>query len=259
MKKKEIKRLLSRFDETKMPDKHKIISECGAEYRYVYRELPERRARRRFSPAMIFVIIIMIVASIATVSANLEGVRDFMQYVEYRIRYFYGDGSYSDVVVSTQVPGDFDVGTQQGGVMPDGMLQKPDYWKDHQKDVSGYIAKVTHVQQSVGRIIVHINGGEDFKVYKNYVKLERRLRGEENGEWENIFERLLPSYNPNGITPTTGIYEGEGSFSANIENLGALLAEDQGEFEYRVTVKVCSPEGEMDEGSVSAVFLPETE
>ena len=205
------------------------------------------------------IIIIMIIASIATVSANLEGLRDVMQYVEYRIRYFYGDGSYSDVVVSTQVPGDFDVGTQQGGFMPDGMLQNPDYWKDHQKDVSGYTAEVTHVQRNSGRIIVHISGGEDFKVYKNYVKLERRVRGEESGAWENIFERLLPSYNPNGITPTTGVYEGEGSFSANIENLGDLLEDEQGVFEYRVTVKVCSPAGEMDEGSVCAVFFSETE
>ena len=48
MKKKEIKELLSRFDEMKMPDGQKIISACGAEYRYVPREKATAQEKNEF-------------------------------------------------------------------------------------------------------------------------------------------------------------------------------------------------------------------
>jgi len=104
---------------------------------------------------------------------------------------------------------------------------------------------------------VHINGGEAFKVYKNYVKLERLEKGMLGAKWENIYERLLPSYGmESGSTtaPTTGVYEEAGDFSANIEGLMELLKNDGKKYEYRITVKVCSATGEMDEGDISAEF-----
>jgi hypothetical protein len=267
MKKKEIKNLLSRFDEFKMPDKHKIISSCGTEYRYIPRESEQYRHSRALSPLMLVVIIIMIIASIVTVSANLEGAQGFMKYIEYHIRVFYGNGSYSDKVVSGYVPGASVNGTAQTGAHtgantqtgPNGIVQNPDYWDKHQKDVSGYTAEVKYVQVGGERIVVHINGGEDFKVYKNYVKIERRSKTESGAKWENIFERLLPSYeieSGNVVLPTTGVYSGKGDFVAEIEGLARLLESDGAEYEYRITVKVCSPKGAPDEGNVSAKFEP---
>ena len=266
MKKKEIKDLLSGFDEIKMPDGEKIISSCGAEYRYIPHErVPERR--RRLVPALAVAIILMLMASMITVAANSEDVQELWQYVERRIRVFYGDGSYSDEVIGGYAPvgtGATQATTQgaaQGHPIPDGIVQNPDYWNEHKKDVSGYNAEVTRVMLEQGRIIVHINGGEDFKVYKNYVKIERREEGLFGAKWENIYERLLPALDVEvgaPVIPTTGIYEGAGDFAANIECLAGLLADEEDMYEYRITVKVCSPEGELDEGDITVKFDPKS-
>ena len=260
MKKKEIKNLLSRFDDVKMPDKQKIVSSCGAEYRYVPRESAERPRKRALSPLMLVIIIIMIIASIVTVSANIEGVQDFVQYVERKIRVFYGDGSYSDVVIGNYVTvgsGGSSNGSmnfsQQTMIPPSGIVQKPSYWESHKKDVSGYTAKITHIQPNSDRLIMHIVGGEDFKVYSDYVKLERREKESTATPWETIFERQIPTWDMTSGTyvSTTGVYKNEGDFSVNIYELMGLL---ESKYEYRITVKVCSPSGELDAGDVSAVF-----
>lgn len=258
MKKKEIKALLSRFDDVKMPDKQKIVSSCGAEYRYVPKESAERPRKRALSPLMLVIIIIMIIASIVTVSANIDGVQGFVQYVERKIRVFYGDGSYSDVVIGDYVTGGTSGNismnmTQQTQMPPSGIVPKPSYWEEHEKDVSGYTAKVTHIQPSSDRLIMHIVGGEDFKVYSDYVKLERREKGSAATPWKTIFERQIPTWDMTSGTyvSTTNVYENEGDFSVNIYELIGLL---ESKYEYRVTIKVCSPSGELDAGDVSAVF-----
>lgn len=268
MRKKEIKELLLGFDEIKMPDGEKIISACGAEYRYIPQEHVRER-RRRIAPALAVAIILMLIASVITVAANSEGVQEIWQYVERTIRVFYGDGSYSDEVIggyvpvgtggTTQTPVQSSAQTQRP---PSGVVQNPDYWNEHKKDVSGYTAGVEYIQAESGRIIVHINGGEDFRIYKNYVKLERRIKGLSGAVWENIYERLLPVYeleSGNTLAYTTNIYEGEGDFAVNISGLDELLIEYKDgyiPYEYRITVKVCSPSGEYDEGDISVKFDP---
>jgi hypothetical protein len=263
VKKKEIKELLSRFDEMKMPDGQKIISACGAEYRYVPREKATVKRKKRISLVLVTAIIIMLIASAVTVAANSESVEQLWQYVERKIRVFYGDGSYSDEVIGGYVP----VGTGSAIVQtagqtqrpPDGIVQNPEYWDEHKKDVSGYNAEVTRVMLEQGRIIVHINGGEDFKVYKNYVKIERREEGLFGAKWENIYERLLPEYgmeSGNTTAPTTGVYDGEGNFVAEIDGLAELLADEEDMYEYRITIKVCSPDGAPDEGDIAIKFDP---
>lgn len=267
MKKKEIKEMLSRFDEIEMPDGQKIISSCGAEYRCVSREKNNIR-RRRIAPAFAVATIILLIASIITVAANSEGAREFWRYVERTIRVFYADGSYSDEVIGGYMP----VGT--GGTQihlqtsaqtqrpPSGVVQNPDYWNEHKKDVSGYTAELKYIQAESGRIIVHINGGEDFRVYKNYVKLERRIKGLSGAVWENVYERLLPVYeleSGNTLAYTTDIYEDEGDFAVNIEGLEKLLIvykDGYMPYEYCITVKVCSPSGEYDEGDIAVKFEP---
>jgi hypothetical protein len=265
VKKKEIKELLSRFDEMKMPDGQKIISSCGAEYRYVPREKSPVQRKKRISLALVTAIIIMLIASAITVAANSESVEQLWQYVETKIRVFYGDGSYKDEVIGGYVP----VGTGSSSAIaqtagqtqrpPDGIIQNPEYWDEHKKDVSGYTATVTHVQQGSERIILHINGGEEFKVYKNYVKLERKKKMTFGAKWENIYERLLPEYgmeSGNTTAPTTGVYDGEGNFVAEIDGLAELLAGEAADFEYRITIKVCSPKGAPDEGDITVKFDP---
>ncbi len=260
MKKKEIKELLSGFGEIKMPDEQKIISSCGAEYRYVPWKSERRARRKKLAPALIAAIIIMI-ASAVTVAANSEGVQEMWRYVESKIRVFYGDGSYRDEVIGGYVPTSTNTGpigtSAQTQLPPGGIIQNPEYWDKHKKDVSGYTAIVTHIQTEGERIVLHINGGEKFKIYKNYVKLERREKNAHGSEWENIFERLMPSYGTesgNTTAPTTGVYDGEGSFAANIDGLAELLENDGADCEYRITVKVCSHAGEMDEGDISIKF-----
>jgi hypothetical protein len=215
---------------------------------------------------MLIIIIIMIIASIVTVSANIEGVQDFVQYVERKIRVFYGDGSYSDVVIGGYVTGGTSGNismnmTQQTQMPPSGIVPNPSYWEEHEKDVSGYTAEVTHIQLNANRIIVHINGGEDFKVYKTYVKIERREKGRECARWIYVYERGMPSYemaSGNTVAYTTGVYEGECDFAIDFDrSLWGILSVDgmlNSQYEYRVTVKVCSPSGELDAGDVSAVF-----
>jgi len=267
MKKKEIKNLLSGFNEMKMPDGQKIISACGAEYRYIPKECGQAR-RRRFAPALVVAIIFMLIASIITVAANSEDMQEIWRYVERTIRVFYDDGSYSDEVIGGYVPvgtGGTQIPLRTSGQIqrpPDGVVQNPDYWNEHKKDVSGYTAEVEYIQTESGRIIVHINGGEDFRVYKNYVKLERRIKGLSGAMWENIYERLLPVYeleSGNTLVHTTNIYEGEGDFAVNINGLDELLIEYKDgyiPYEYRITVKVCSPSGEYDEGDIAVKFDP---
>jgi hypothetical protein len=60
----------------------------------------------------------------------------------------------------------------------------------------------------------------------------------------------------NTIAPTTGVYDGEGNFVAEIDGLAALLAGEAVDCEYRITVKVCSPNGELDEGDITVKFDP---
>lgn len=262
MKKKEIKDMLSGFDEMKMPDGQKIISACGAEYRYVPRERARAR-RKRIAPILVAAIILMMIASAVTVAANGESVGEIWQYVESKIRVFYGDGSYRDEVIGGYVPVSTNTGAFQTAGQtqrpPDGIIANPEYWDEHKKDVSGYTAEVTHIQAESERIILCINGGEKFKVYKNYVKLERKKKMTFGAQWETVYERLMPSYGmESGSTtaPTTGVYDGEGSFVAEIDGLAELLVSEAVDCEYRITVKVCSPEGELDEGDITVKFDP---
>lgn len=255
MKKKEIKGLLSRFDETKLPDKHKMLEGCGAEYRYQYKEKKAKFRRGNFLPALLVFIIMSTITVFATAAANIEDMQEFFNYVEYRIRYFYGDGSYSDEIIGTYVPNDVPQSSQQTLRPPDGMAINPEYWENHQKDVSGYTAEVTHVQPKVNRIVIHVNGGEDFKIYESYVKLERKIKADPNGKWRTVYERLLPVYNASGTVPTTIVYKGFGDFSVNINNLQKYINESEtGFYTYRVSVMVCTPTGEMDAGEISAEF-----
>ena len=57
------------------------------------------------------------------------------------------------------------------------------------------------------------------------VKLERKKKMTFGAKWENIYERLLPEYgmeSGNTIAPTTGVYDGEGNFVAEIDGLAEL-------------------------------------
>ena len=91
------------------------------------------------------------------------------------------------------------------------------------------------------------------------IKLERKKKMTFGAKWENIYERLLPEYgmeSGNTIAPTTGVYDGEGNFVAEIDGLAELLAGEAVDCEYRITVKVCSPKGELDEGDITVKFDP---
>ena len=60
----------------------------------------------------------------------------------------------------------------------------------------------------------------------------------------------------NTTAPTTGVYDGEGNFVAEIDGLAELLADEEDMYEYRITIKVCSPEGAPDEGDITVKFDP---
>ncbi|MBQ9745773.1 MAG: hypothetical protein IJW21_03005 [Clostridia bacterium] len=253
MKKKEIKKLLLRFDEAKIPDKYKILEGCGAEYRYRYKEKKERY-RRNLLPALLIFIIMSVIALFATAAANIEDMQKFFSYVEYRIRYYYADGSYTDKVFGSYV--DKTASTSATLYLPSGIVVKPEYEASHKKDVSADTMEVKNV--GAGSIMVHIEGGESFMVYKNAVRLERMPAGEDGAEWEKIFDRTVFEYHSDGstLTPTTGVMEGGGDFTSNIEGLGAMLSQDTaGKYKYRITLTVCSAEGEQDFGEVSAEFF----
>lgn len=254
MRKKDIKKALSAFDEVKIPDKYKMTEGCGAEYRYVRKEKPRRERRGNLLPAVVVFALLSAMAVFATASANAEDMLKFFNYVEYRIRYFYADGSYTDKVIGSYVDKTAEVTTALSLWMPDGIVVSPEYEQSHRKDVSGYTAQVVSVGEA--GITVRVNGGEDFRIYKNYVKLERMRDG---GEWENVFERTVFEHHSVGgtATPVTGIIETEGEFTSEIDILSAIFAQDElAEYRYRVTVKVRSAEGEQDFGDVTAEFIP---
>ena len=254
MKKKEIKELLSRFDEVKIPDKYKILSFCGAEYKCGYTEKMRKSARRMnlVRVAVLSALIALLICFTAAFATS-EQVQELFGYIKVRI--FYGDGSYYDKIVGSY-PLDGVQTSAQTQWHPDGIVQKPDYWKDRQKDVSGYTVEFIKAEENT--ITLHIVGGEEFKVYKNYVKLERLDISAKDAEWATVFERLMPVYSFDAgyaTAPTTDVINGEGNFTTEIEKLSGIFADNKTEgYKYRITVKVCSPEGKMDEGDVTAIF-----
>jgi hypothetical protein len=256
MRKKDIKKSLCLFDETKIPDKHKIIEGCGAEYRYEHKEKkPSLAARVNLLPAIAVFIVVSTIALFATAFANAEDMMEFYNYVEYRIRHFYADGSYTDKVIGSYV----DKTSQASAApptswMPDGIIISPEYEQSHRKDVSGYTVEVVGIGET--GITVRINGGEDFRIYKNYVKIERISEGT---EWDTVLERTIFQHHSTGgtSTPMTEIIETEGEFTSEIDRLSAIFAQDEiGEYRYRITVKVCSAEGDQDFGDITAEFVP---
>ena len=255
MRKKDIKKALSLFDQTKIPDRYMIIQGCGAEYRYERKgNKPSRIRRGNLLPAIAVFIIMSTIAVFTTAFANAEDMMEFFNYVEYRIRNFYGDGSYTDKVVGSYVDKTAHVSTAPSTWLPSGIVVSPEYEQSHQKDVSGYTAEVVGISET--NVTVRINGGEYFRVYKNYVKLERVCEG---AEWEPVFERTIFEHHSIGgtSTPMTGIIDTEGDFTSEIDILSAIFAQDEGvEYRYRITVKVCSAEGEQDFGNITAEFVP---
>ena len=253
MKKRDIKNALSRFDETKIPDKYKILSSCGVEYKYEYTEKMHKRVRHmNLVRVAALLVLISLLVSVTTAFATSEQVQEFFGYI--KVRFFYGDGSYSDKIVGSYPLDSVHTSAQQGQWQPDGIVQNPDYWKDRQKDISGY--KIDVVDIGVGSITVHIFGGEDFRVYKNYVKIERIDTFEQFAQWHTVFERLMTQYGGGYATnPTTDVINTEGDFTSEIENLNQILAGDEeGRYKYRITIKVCSAAGKEDEGDISTEF-----
>ncbi len=251
MNKKDIKNALSRFDETKIPDKYKILSSCGVEYKYEYTEKMHKSVRRmNLVRVAALLVIISLLVSFTTAFATSEQVQELFGYI--KVRFFYGDGSYSDQIVGSYPLGGAQ--TNANGVRPpDGIIQNPDYWEAHQKDVSGY--ELTVLNTDGNGITVHIFGGEDFRVYKNYVKIERIDTSSRFAEWHTVFERLMTQYGGGTDTPRTDVISGEGDFTSEIENLGRIFEGDEaGIYKYRITLKVCSAFGEADEGNISAEF-----
>lgn len=254
MKKRDIKNALSRFDETKIPDKYKILSSCGVEYKYEYTEKMHKRVRHmNLVRVAALLVLISLIVSFTTAFATSEQVQELFGYI--KVRFFYGDGSYSDKIVGSY-PLDSVHTSAQGQWQPNGIVQNPDYWKEHQKDVSGYEIDVVDI--SGGGITVHIFGGEDFRVYKNYVKIERIDTSEQFAQWHTVFERLMTQYGGGYATsPTTDVINGEGDFTSEIDKFSEIFAGNEtGKYKYRITVKVCSP-NKTDEGNISAEFTLE--
>ncbi|MBQ8404744.1 MAG: hypothetical protein IJX55_10060 [Clostridia bacterium] len=251
MNKKEIKEALSHFDETKIPDKYRILSACGVEYKYEYTEKMHKSVRRmNFVRVAALFVLITLLTCFTTAFATSEQVQELFGYI--KVRFFYGDGSYSDKIVGSY-PLDGAQTSANAQRPPDGIVPNPDYWEIHQKDVSGYEVNVVNIGEK--SITLHIFGGEDFCVYENYVKIERLDTSSQFAEWQTVFERLIAQYGGGTYAPKTDVISGAGDFTSEIETLSQILAGNEaGNYKYRITIKVCSPTGEMDGGDVSAEF-----
>ena len=255
MKKKDIKKALSRFDDIKIPDKYKVLAACGEEYEYKYRDKRYKGAwQGRLLPALLVFIMASVIAVFATASATIEDMQEFMQYVEYRVRYFYADGSYRDEIKGSYVDKSSASTSQHTFPLVSGIVIGEEYLKTHTVDTSDFTACVEEISQS--GVTLSVIGEKRFMIYKNYVKLERM---NESGEWEILMEGSVFEYTSRGDTllPRTDVIEKTGEYTFTDSVLMDILSQNT-EGKYRITVKISTDAREYDFGDVSAEFTSDT-